>query len=79
MEEAPENGKKSLHSAHDNGMNDSWQMFNFWDVILDLNKYILPRQMCVCVCVFFLRGDGHLRLESSCIQVNTVIRNMIQA
>jgi hypothetical protein len=24
MEEAPENGKESLHSAHANGMKESW-------------------------------------------------------
>jgi len=34
----------------------------FLGVILDLDKYIFPWQMC------FNQG-GHIRLESSCIQV----------
>jgi len=37
-----------------------------WGVILDLDKYIFLWQTC-----YF--GEGHLRLQPSCIRVNTVI------
>jgi hypothetical protein len=30
MEEAPENGKESSHSAHDNGMNEWMEWMNEW-------------------------------------------------
>jgi hypothetical protein len=36
----------------------------FWRVILGVDKYIFPWQ------TWFSGGEGHLRLESSCIQVN---------
>jgi len=44
---------------------------NFWGVILNLDKYIFPWQM------RFIWGVGHLRLESSCIWVNTVSAKFI--
>jgi len=41
-------------------------MYYFWRVILDLDTYIFPLETCIGL-------GGHLRLESSCIRVNTVV------
>jgi hypothetical protein len=41
-----------------------YREFYFWGVVLDLDKCIFPWQTC------FVCG-GHLRLESSCIEIST--------
>jgi len=44
MEEAPENGKESSHSAHANGMNDICTGIEF-SLSLLLRKYLIPTFM----------------------------------
>ena len=56
MEDAPENGKESLHSAHANGMhewmNEQETVFNF-SLFPYMMKYILMLLCYPCVCVLF--------------------------
>jgi len=56
MEEAPENGKESLHSAHANGMNNEWMNEPSWYrkliVCMGKNTANTSSDVCMLLCVY---------------------------